>query len=130
MVDMQDFEFAPATIIVTPGARVAFRNLDDQVHTATSATVGFDTGNIGPDQSGTIVAPSAPGEYAFYCVHHAAIGEGGTYEGMVGTLAIEDLGADPAAKPTPEPTPLELIGLATALAIFLPSRWRLAKRRR
>lgn len=116
---MTDFEFRPATIRVPPGARVTFVNLDGQVHTATSVAPGFDTGNIEPDADGTIVAPREPGEYPFYCVHHAAIGESGAYEGMVGSLVIEDAGAGPRSARTPAPGTAMLVGVTLAVAIFL-----------
>lgn len=113
MVDMRDFEFEPATLRVAPMARVAFRNLDDQVHTATSEAPGFDTGNVDPGRAGEIVAPSAPGAYAFYCVHHAAIGERGSYEGMVGILEVVGEGSDGGSARTPAP------GAAIALLAIL-----------
>lgn len=115
-VNMQDFVFEPATLVVTPGARITFRNLDGQPHTATSETPGFDTGNVEPGQSGTIVAPSAPGSYAYYCVHHAAIGQSGRYEGMVGVIEVASgSGAGRAATPAPGSAIVLVVILSLAL---------------
>lgn len=123
-VDMVEFEFRPAPIRVPPGAVVTFVNLDGQVHTATSVAPGFDTGNIDPGVRRAIAAPGRAGEYAFYCVHHAAIGEKGVYEGMVGTLVVEDGAPDADAAPAPGPGAVWLVVAGLALAVLLPKRLR------
>lgn len=119
---MRDFEFDPASVVVTAGAEVALRNLDGQPHTATSVAPGFDTGNIEPGSSGTFVAPNTPGSYAFYCVHHAAIGQSGGYEGMVGVLEVQGQ-PDAGASSTPAPGAAFVL-VALLLLAILRSRAR------
>lgn len=118
VVDMTNFEFLPAAVRAAPGDVVTFTNLDDQVHTATSVAPGFDTGDVAPGASGSITAPAKAGEYAFYCVHHAAIGSSGAYEGMVGTLIVVDDAQDgPALVPSAGAAWSAIVSLALAVTL-------------
>ena len=121
-VDMRDFEFDPLALRVAPGDVVRFVNHDNQPHTATSEAAGaFDTGNIRAGETGSFVAPAEPGEYRYFCVHHAGIGDDGHYEGMTGTLVVEapatpDEG--PATTPETAPQPSETPGALGVLAML------------
>ena len=71
-VTIKDYTFGPA--LVTPGVVVTFKNLDDAPHSMTSDKPGlFDTGSVKGGSSATFTAPSAPGEYTFFCSIHTNI---------------------------------------------------------
>jgi plastocyanin len=74
----KDFAFTDAT--VAAGAEVTFENQDDAPHTLTADEGAFDTGDVAGGSSGSITAPSEPGEYAFHCEIHSS---------MTGTLTVE-----------------------------------------
>lgn len=134
VVDMRDFAFEPPTLRVAPREVVRFVNHDNQPHTATSETAGaFDTGNIAAGETGSFVAPAQPGEYRYFCVHHAGLGDDGHYEGMVATLVVEaPTGADDGPPTTTEdsPQPSETPGASGVLAaLALAAVARISRRR-
>lgn len=91
-----DTRFYPARLEVAPGAEVRFVNNNSQIiHTLTAADGSFDADAVSPLTNRTFVAPTAPGEYAFFCKYHR---EGG----MVGVLVVKA-----AAAQTPAPAPAE-----------------------
>jgi plastocyanin len=69
-VTIANFAFSPATITVAPGATVSVTNKDTVVHTLTSLTSVFNTGNIQPNQTLTFTAPTKPGRYPYDCNIH------------------------------------------------------------
>jgi plastocyanin len=67
-------------ITVSPGAQVAIANEDGVEHSVTSKTAGqFDT-EVDANEQKTFTAPTAPGDYPFYCKYHS---------GMKGTLTVK-----------------------------------------
>ena len=79
-VKISDFKFAPASVTVKPGARVAVTNEDSTAHTATADDGNsFDTGTLAQGASKTI-SVSKPGSYAYHCSIHPF---------MHGTLVVE-----------------------------------------
>jgi plastocyanin len=69
-VGIANFKFAPASLTVSPGARVTVANHDSTAHTATADQgQSFDTGDIDPGSSATITL-SKPGTYAYHCSIH------------------------------------------------------------
>jgi plastocyanin len=101
-VAMQNFAFAPASIIVKQGDVVVFQNNDQTQHTVTSDTAGaFDSGRIDPGSQWMLeTANMAPGTYKFHCTIHPT---------MQGTLTIQPLTPAPsmsvAPSLSPSPTP-------------------------
>ena len=83
-VSISNFAFVPAKVTVSPDERVVVTNHDSVTHTFT-ATPGsapdghFGSGDIAPGATVTVVAPSAPGTYAFECAIHPF---------MTGTLVV------------------------------------------
>lgn len=77
-IAIEGFAFTGAT--VAPGAEVAIENADEAPHTVTADDDAFDSGSIAGGESGSITAPSEPGEYAFHCDIHPD---------MTGTLTVE-----------------------------------------
>jgi plastocyanin len=67
-------------ITVAPGAEIAVANTDSAEHSVTSRTAGAFDVHVDGKQKGTLVAPTEPGEYPFYCVYHPS---------MKGTLIVK-----------------------------------------
>jgi plastocyanin len=65
-------QYTPASVTVHAGQHVIFTNSSDAVHTVTSRKDnGFDSKDIDTGKtSWTLIAPTAPGSYAYYCVYH------------------------------------------------------------
>lgn len=73
--------FNPATLTVTSGTTITWRNDDSSVHTSTSDNNVWDTGDMRPGVSRTTVF-NTPGTFKFHCVYHRAMG-------MVGTITVQ-----------------------------------------
>jgi plastocyanin len=78
-VVIKNFAFDPGHLTVTPGATITVTNDDPVIHTFTADGGAFNTGNIGPGQTKTVVAPKKAGEYPFRCQIH---------QFMTGTLTV------------------------------------------
>ncbi|KOU10784.1 cupredoxin family copper-binding protein [Streptomyces ardesiacus] len=80
-VTIKDFTFQPASLTVSPGAKVTVGNKDSTTHTLTASKGGsFDTGDIAPGRSATFTAPSTAGDFPYTCTIHPF---------MKGTLTVE-----------------------------------------
>jgi plastocyanin len=76
--EIRDFAFSgPAT--VAPGAQLTVTNADTAPHTLTFRSGGVDTGTLDGGASTTIVAPTEPGTYEFFCAIHPS---------MVGSVTV------------------------------------------
>jgi len=80
-VAMSGSVFTPASITVTSGTTITWQNFDNIVHTSTSDSTRWDTGNINPGASATITF-STPGTFKYHCTYHRAMG-------MVGTIIVQ-----------------------------------------
>jgi plastocyanin len=71
-ITIKNFQYRPASLTVSPGAKVTVINKDDTVpHTVTSTRgKAFDTGTIPGGQIATFTAPTARGTYAYFCTIH------------------------------------------------------------
>jgi plastocyanin len=67
-------------VTVPPGAQITIKNDDSAEHSVTSQTAGQFDVHVDGNQQGTLTAPTAPGEYAFYCIYHPS---------MKGTLIVK-----------------------------------------
>ena len=67
-------------ITVAPGAEISVVNNDSAEHSVTSQTAGAFDVHVDGKQKGTLIAPSEPGEYQFYCAYHPS---------MKGTLIVQ-----------------------------------------
>ncbi|WP_411092112.1 cupredoxin family copper-binding protein [Streptomyces sp. 049-1] len=80
-VTIKDFTFQPASLTVSPGAKVTVINNDTTTHTLTASKGGsFDTGDVAPGKSATFTAPSQPGDFPYTCTIHPF---------MKGTLTVK-----------------------------------------
>jgi plastocyanin len=86
-VAIADFAFSPATLTITAGDTVTWTNEDPVVHTATSATGAFDSGDLAQGESFSLTF-TTPGTYAYLCTPHPS---------MTGQIVVQ------AAAPAPSP---------------------------
>jgi plastocyanin len=66
-------------LTVAPGAEITVANNDSAEHSVTSQTAGAFDLHVDGQQKATLIAPSQPGEYPFYCIYHPS---------MKGTLIV------------------------------------------
>ena len=76
-VQMSGSAFSPASITVTVGTTITWKNNDGYAHTATSDTGVWDTGNIAAGASATTTF-NTPGTFPYHCTYHVAMGMKGT----------------------------------------------------
>jgi plastocyanin len=68
-VQIDNFSFAPADLIVTAGTTVTWRNDDDDVHTVVEKNRRFKSAALDTDDTFSQTF-AAPGEYAYFCSLH------------------------------------------------------------
>ena len=90
-VAIADFAFSPATLTIATGDTVTWTNDDPAVHTATSTTGAFDSGDLVQGASFSVTFDT-PGTYDYLCTPHPT---------MTGQIVV--LAAAPA--PTVAPSP-------------------------
>jgi plastocyanin len=80
-IEIRNFEFQPATVTISAGDTVQWKNEDSAPHTATADPTqsGFDSGTIKSGASWSYVA-SAKGTYNYICTIHPY---------MKGTLVVQ-----------------------------------------
>ena len=71
-VQIVGFAFSPAEISVAVGDTVAWTNLDQAVHTATSTSGAFDSGDLDPGESFSVTF-TTPGTYDYLCTPHPSM---------------------------------------------------------
>lgn len=76
----ESFAFGPASLVVSPGTRIAVLNQDRAPHTVTAVNKSFDSGTIPAGQRGEFTAPRSPGTYPYICTIHPS---------MTGTLIVK-----------------------------------------
>jgi plastocyanin len=67
-------------LTVAPGAEITVANNDSAEHSVTSQTAGAFDLHVDGRQKATLIAPTQPGEYPFYCIYHPS---------MKGTLIVK-----------------------------------------
>jgi plastocyanin len=68
-VELRQFVFAPAALAAAPGDTVVFTNRDLVPHTATAEGGAWDSGELAPGASWTLVVP-AGGLVPYKCAYH------------------------------------------------------------
>jgi amicyanin len=95
-VTVADFAFSPATLTITAGDTVTWTNDDSAVHTATSTTGGFDSGDLAQGASYSFTF-TEPGTYDYLCTPHPT---------MTGQIVVQAAAQAATAAPTPGGGPL------------------------
>jgi plastocyanin len=80
-VVMASLSFTPSSLTIAKGTTITWRNDDAIVHTSTSDTTGWDTGNVAAGASKTTVFNTS-GTFKYHCTYHRAMG-------MVGTITVQ-----------------------------------------
>jgi len=75
-VEMEDFRFAEANLVVRAGATLTWTNKDDAPHSSTSDDGLWDSGLFGPDESFSFTFDT-PGIFRYYCSAHGGPGDSG-----------------------------------------------------
>lgn len=76
---VQNYAFAPATLTVKEGTTITWTNGDSVVHTVTSDTGIFDSGDLAKGQTFSYTFTTA-GTYPYHCTPHKAK--------MAGTIVV------------------------------------------
>ena len=71
-VSIVNMTFTPASITVTPGTTVTWKNNDNMTHTVTADDNSFDSGNIGAGASFTRTF-SVAGTFTYHCSIHPSM---------------------------------------------------------
>lgn len=66
-------QFTFNAVTAAPGTTITVDNLDGVEHTVTATDGSFDSGVIATNGATNLVAPSAPGVYAFVCAIHPSM---------------------------------------------------------
>lgn len=68
-VQIKNFAFEPARLVIPAGTKVTFVNQDSAPHTATAENGSFDTGNLRRGKQAALTFKS-PGTYEYFCAIH------------------------------------------------------------
>jgi plastocyanin len=71
-VEIKSFAFSPATLEISTGTTVTWKNSDAVPHTATGNGGEFDTGTIQSGGEGSHLFDK-PGTYAYHCSFHSSM---------------------------------------------------------
>jgi plastocyanin len=80
-ISIKGFAFNPATLTVKVGTTVKWTNNDSVIHTVTSDTGVFDSGDM-PNGAVFSYTFTKAGEYPYYCIPHA--------ERMIGKIIVTE----------------------------------------
>ena len=78
-VIIEGFAFSPSTLTIKVGSKVTWTNNDAAIHTATSNTSAFDSGDITQNKSFTFTFNTA-GTFPYICLYHTH---------MTGTIIVQ-----------------------------------------
>ena len=96
VVAIQNYAFLPATVTVSAGSTVTWRNDDSVDHQPVSDTGAWDAGVVTPGTSSRGVVFSIPGTYPYHCAIHPD---------MTGTIVVTGSGVAPTPTATAPPLP-------------------------
>ena len=80
-VVMAPGSFNPSSLTIAKGTTITWRNDDAVVHTSTSDSTGWDTGDVPAGASKTTVFNTS-GTFKYHCTYHRTMG-------MVGTITVQ-----------------------------------------
>ena len=101
-VEISDFAFSPATLTVTVGDAVTWTNSDPIVHTATSTTGAFDSGDLAEGDSFTFTF-TTPGTFDYLCTPHPT---------MTGQVVVQAAAPAPTVAPPSAGGPVPDVAMA------------------
>lgn len=80
-ITIANFSFSPDTLTIKAGTTVTWTNQDSAIHTVTSETGVFESGNLSKGDTFSYTFDTA-GSYAYHCTPHGAR--------MSGTIVVTD----------------------------------------
>ena len=80
-ISLVNFSFSPKELTIKKGTTITWTNEDSAVHTVTSDTDVFDSGNLAKGDTFSYTFDTA-GTFPYYCIPHAA--------NMKGTIVVTD----------------------------------------
>jgi len=80
-VVMSGFSFSPSSLTIKKGTTITWKNNDGAIHTSTSDTGVWDTGDMSNGSSKTTTFNTA-GTFSYHCTYHQAMG-------MTGTITVQ-----------------------------------------
>ncbi|HUU56732.1 MAG TPA: plastocyanin/azurin family copper-binding protein [bacterium] len=86
-VQIRDFEFVPAAVVIMKGENVKWTNLGQVTHTSTSDTGKWDSGDPAHGRSFEFRFTTT-GSFAYHCAYHPA---------MKGTVRVTETAVEPAS---------------------------------
>jgi amicyanin len=101
-VTIADFAFSPATVTITAGDTITWTNTDPIVHTVTSTTGTFDSGDLAQSDSFSVTF-TTPGAYDYFCTPHPT---------MTGQIVVQAAAPGPTAAPSVATGPLPNVAMA------------------
>ena len=78
-VYMEGTSFSPSTLTISAGTTVTWTNKSSFIHTVSSYTGLFDSGDMGKNDTFSYTFAS-PGTYEYHCIHHT---------GMTGSIIVQ-----------------------------------------
>ncbi len=84
-IQIKDFSFAPATVVIEKGENVKWTNLDQVVHTSTSDMGIWNSGDLTHGKSFEFRFGTA-GTFKYHCAYHVA---------MKGTVRVTETPVEP-----------------------------------
>ena len=69
VITIENFDFVPAEVTISPGTRVTWVNRDDAPHTATSYANAFNSGGLDTGDKFSFVFDNT-GDYSYFCLLH------------------------------------------------------------
>ena len=69
-IEIANFAYSPARLVVSPGEKVTVTNTDNVDHTVTAMKGTFFTRHLAKGQSMSFLAPLQAGVYGYYCSIH------------------------------------------------------------
>jgi amicyanin len=100
-VTISDFAFSPATVTIAAGDTVTWTNTDPVVHTATSTSGAFDSGDIAQGDTFSFTF-TTPGTYDYFCTPHPT---------MTGRIVVQAAAPAVTAVPSPAGGPLPNVAM-------------------
>ena len=107
-VEIADFAFSPPILTIAAGDTVTWTNADPVVHTSTSTSGAFDSGDLDQGESYSVTF-TTPGTYDYLCTPHPT---------MTGRIVVQ---AASASTPTPTIAPPSNGGSIPNVAMSTPS---------
>jgi len=86
-VQIRDFEFVPATVVIMKGENVKWTNAGQVLHTSTSDTGKWDSGDLTHGRSFEFRFTDT-GSFAYHCNYHVA---------MKGTVRVTETAVEPVS---------------------------------